>query len=32
MFPWMKWMSHLHNRNHRSQTKMVSHLQRRKKW
>ncbi|MBA0802402.1 hypothetical protein Gohar_012699 [Gossypium harknessii] len=27
----MRWMSRLHNRNRRSQTKMVPHFQRRKK-
>ncbi|MBA0871338.1 hypothetical protein Goshw_024353, partial [Gossypium schwendimanii] len=31
MFPWMIWMSQLHNCNRRSQTKMVPHIQRRKK-
>ncbi|MBA0777824.1 hypothetical protein Gotri_005795 [Gossypium trilobum] len=31
MFPWMRWMSRLHNRNCRSHTKMVPHFQRRKK-
>ncbi|KAH1030971.1 hypothetical protein J1N35_043145, partial [Gossypium stocksii] len=24
MFSWMRWMSRLHNRNHRNQTKMIS--------
>ncbi|MBA0840707.1 hypothetical protein Goarm_003269 [Gossypium armourianum] len=28
---WMRWMSRLHNCNHRSQTKMVPHFQGRKK-
>ncbi|MBA0742155.1 hypothetical protein Gogos_015244 [Gossypium gossypioides] len=32
MFPWMRWMSRLHNCNRRSQTKMVPHFQRRKKF
>ncbi|MBA0851201.1 hypothetical protein Goshw_015209 [Gossypium schwendimanii] len=31
IFPWMRWMSRLHNHNLRSQTKMVPHLQIRKK-
>ncbi|MBA0736434.1 hypothetical protein Gogos_009990 [Gossypium gossypioides] len=31
MFPWMRWMSWLHNRNRRSQTKTIPHFQRRKK-
>ncbi|MBA0698746.1 hypothetical protein Goari_000442 [Gossypium aridum] len=31
MFSWMRWMSQLHNRNRRSQTKMVLHLQKSKK-
>ncbi|MBA0746962.1 hypothetical protein Gogos_009433, partial [Gossypium gossypioides] len=31
MFAWMRWMSRIHNRNRQSQTKMVPHLQRRKK-
>ncbi|MBA0832973.1 hypothetical protein Goarm_017321, partial [Gossypium armourianum] len=31
MFPWMRWMPQLHNRNRQSQTKMVPHFQRRKK-
>ncbi|MBA0770230.1 hypothetical protein Gotri_018890, partial [Gossypium trilobum] len=31
MFPWMRWMSRLHNRNRRSQTKIIPHFQRRKK-
>ncbi|MBA0610400.1 hypothetical protein Godav_011260 [Gossypium davidsonii] len=31
MFHWMRWMSWLHNRNRRSQTKMIPHFQRRKK-
>ncbi|MBA0770768.1 hypothetical protein Gotri_019361, partial [Gossypium trilobum] len=29
MFPWMRWMPQLHNRNRQSQTKMVPHFQRR---
>ncbi|MBA0854426.1 hypothetical protein Goshw_030273 [Gossypium schwendimanii] len=31
MFRWIRWMSWLHNRNRRSQTKMIPHFQRRKK-
>ncbi|MBA0699565.1 hypothetical protein Goari_001186 [Gossypium aridum] len=31
MFPWMRWMSRLHNCIRRRQTKMVPHLQRSKK-
>ncbi|MFQ6630938.1 hypothetical protein Gotur_009060, partial [Gossypium turneri] len=31
IFPWIRWMSRLNNRKHRSQTKMVPHFQRRNK-
>ncbi|MBA0763334.1 hypothetical protein Gotri_012790, partial [Gossypium trilobum] len=31
MFPWMRWMSWLHNCIRQSQTKMIPHFQRRKK-
>ncbi|KAK5846824.1 hypothetical protein PVK06_003123 [Gossypium arboreum] len=31
MFHWIRWISRLHNRNYRNQTKMVPHFQRRKK-
>ncbi|MBA0718248.1 hypothetical protein Golax_006003 [Gossypium laxum] len=31
MFPYMRWISLLHNHNRQSQTKMIPHFQRRKK-
>ncbi|MBA0763162.1 hypothetical protein Gotri_012665, partial [Gossypium trilobum] len=31
MFPWMRWMSRLHNHNRQRQTKIVPHFQRRRK-
>ncbi|MBA0744027.1 hypothetical protein Gogos_006668, partial [Gossypium gossypioides] len=31
MFPYMRWISLLHNHNCQSQTKMIPHFQRRRK-